>query len=191
MIRPLRFSLLVIFFLPFFTLAQEKDSIVTKKPLTEDLKIVPLDTLVLDEEMVVPMDPVEDAKAPNDMGLAQFKAKTSDTYNLLDNELSARYDSLWMRELINAAPLFDEIYDEVVNLETTSTYELDLPTDTLKIRLERLNEKTPFNVAYNASLENVIKSFLTRKRDLMERMLTVSQFYFPLFEQELDNHDIP
>ena len=191
MIRPLRFSLLVIFFLPFFTLAQEKDSIVTKKPLTEDLKIVPLDTLVLDEEMVVPMDPVEDAKAPNDMGLAQFKAKTSDTYNLLDNELAARYDSLWMRELINAAPLFDEIYDEVVNLETTSTYELDLPTDTLKIRLERLNEKTPFNVAYNASLENVIKSFLTRKRDLMERMLTVSQFYFPLFEQELDNHDIP
>ena len=25
----------------------------------------------------------------------------------------------------------------------------------------------------------------------MERMLTASQFYFPLFEQELDNHDIP
>ena len=25
----------------------------------------------------------------------------------------------------------------------------------------------------------------------MQRMLTASQFYFPLFEQELDNQDIP
>ncbi|MEL6485061.1 MAG: LysM peptidoglycan-binding domain-containing protein, partial [Bacteroidota bacterium] len=37
----------------------------------------------------------------------------------------------------------------------------------------------------------VIKSFLTRKKGLMQRMMTSSQFYFPLFEQELDNQDIP
>lgn len=191
MIRPHRFYLLGIFFLPLVVLAQENDSVSTKTPLAKDLKVVPLDTLVLDEETVVQMGQLEDAKAPNDTGLAQYKSPTSGTYNLRDNELAARYDSLWMRELINAAPLFDEIYEEVVSLDTIATYELDLPTDTLKLRLARLNEKTPFNVAYNTSLENVIRSFLTRKRDLMERMLTVSQFYFPLFEQELDNHDIP
>ncbi len=83
------------------------------------------------------------------------------------------------------------MYDEVSKLDPEKPYEYDLPTDTLKARLARLNEKTPFNVVYNPSLENVIKSFLTRKRDLMNRMLTVSQFYFPLFEQEFDNHDIP
>ena len=54
-----------------------------------------------------------------------------------------------------------------------------------------MNQKTPFNIAYNPSLENVIKSFLVRKRGLIERMLTISQFYFPLFEEQLDNHGIP
>ena len=102
-----------------------------------------------------------------------------------------RYDSLWLAELHKNASLFDEMYSEVSNLREDETYEIDLPTDTLKARLEKLNEKTPFNIAYNPSLESVIKSFLTRKRGLMERMLTASQFYFPLFEQELDNFDVP
>ena len=77
------------------------------------------------------------------------------------------------------------------NLDEDKTIDINLPTDTLKARLAKLNEKTPFNIAYNPSLESVIKSFLVRKRDLMERMLTASQFYFPLFEQELDNQDVP
>ncbi|WP_281541787.1 LysM peptidoglycan-binding domain-containing protein [Maribacter aestuarii] len=190
-IRLHRFYLLGIFILPYFILAQESESVSTKTPITTSLKTLPLDTLVLDEVKVIQVGQLEDTKSPIDTGLAQYKSETTGAYNLLDNELAARYDSLWMKELINAAPLFDEIYEEVANLETSTTYELDLNTDTLKLRLERLNQKTPFNVAYNPSLENVIRSFLTRKRDLMERMLTVSQFYFPLFEQELDNHDIP
>mgnify|MGYP003641779739 CR=1 FL=1 len=48
-----------------------------------------------------------------------------------------------------------------------------------------------FDVEYNPSLESVIQSFLKRRRGLMERMLTLSQFYFPMFEQELANYDIP
>ena len=87
--------------------------------------------------------------------------------------------------------LFEEMYKEVTRSKEDSIRYLELPTDTLKARLKRLDEKTPFNIAYNPSLEKVIKSFLTRKRGLMERMLTASQFYFPMFEQELDNHSIP
>lgn len=102
-----------------------------------------------------------------------------------------QYDSLWLAELHQNASLFDEMYAEVSDLKVDETYVFDLPTDTLKARLKRLNEKTPFNISYNSSLESVIKSFLTRKRGLMERMLTTSQFYFPLFEQELDNYDVP
>nr|WP_273568664.1 LysM peptidoglycan-binding domain-containing protein [Maribacter sp. Hal144] len=127
-----------------------------------------------------------------------FSAKDSKAeYNLKDHPLAAKYDSLWMKELYEAAALYDEMYDEVTTLDPEKElkddedYVYDLPVDTLKARLAKLNQKTPFNIAYNPSLENVIKSFLTRKRGLMERMLTISQFYFPLFEQTLDNHDIP
>lgn len=103
-----------------------------------------------------------------------------------------RYDSLWIAELYRSTSFFDEMHSQLT--DTTDIFvenNIELPTDTLKTRLELLNSKTPFNIAYNPSLERVIKSFLTRKRGLMERMLTKSQFYFPLFEQELDNHNVP
>ncbi|SHG58529.1 membrane-bound lytic murein transglycosylase D [Flagellimonas flava] len=110
---------------------------------------------------------------------------------LKDMEEARNYDSLWLKELHQSAQLFSEMLLEVQNPDAEEITMVDLPTDTLKARLAVLNEKTPFNISYNSSLESVIKSFLTRKKDLMQRMLTASQFYFPLFEQELDNQDIP
>ncbi len=117
--------------------------------------------------------------------------KKDDKYNLEDHALAAKYDSLWLKELAESASLFDEMYDEVTNLEIDENFIGTVDTETLKIRLEKLNQKTPFNVEYNPSLESVIQSFLKRKRGLMERMLTLSQFYFPMFEQELANYNIP
>lgn len=117
---------------------------------------------------------------------------TMGNFKLQDMEEAWKYDSLWLGELTANAKLFSDMQLEVQGeVEPEAGYELILPTDTLKARLARLNERTPFNIAYNPSLESVIKSFLTRRRDLMQRMITSSQFYFPLFEQELDNHNIP
>ena len=66
-----------------------------------------------------------------------------------------------------------------------------LDTELLKQRLAALDQRTPFHIEYNPSLERVIKSFLVRKRELMQRMLTASQFYFPLFEEKLAQYDLP
>ena len=172
---------------PILGLGQNKDSVTT---LIDSLKSNPI---VVHDSLneVVLLDDLDIVNDSPEEKLTLFKPTESSSYNLQDNALAAKYDSLWMKELVDAAPLFEEMYQEVIALDTLSTYELDLPTDTLKLRLARLNEKTPFNVEYNSSLESVIRLFLTRKRDLMERMLTISQFYFPLFEQQLDNNDIP
>ena len=188
------------FFLPFFALlffavsglAQEKDSIPTKK----DIKIIqskdiPLDTTAMDMKGVEQMEQMESSQPIKDNPLVLLKEGDKGANNLQDNPEAAKYDSLWMKELHESAALFDDMYKEVSTLDPEKSYDVELNTDTLKMRLELLNQKTPFNVVYNPSLENVIKSFLTRKRGLMNRMLTVSQFYFPLFEQEFDNHNIP
>ena len=110
---------------------------------------------------------------------------------LADLPLAAQYDKLWMEELRKTADLFEEMQAEVQNPDTTASVLDGFSTEILKQRLSALNEKTPFQIEYNPSLERVIKSFLLGKRDLMERMLTASQFYFPMFEQELDNFNIP
>jgi membrane-bound lytic murein transglycosylase D len=112
-------------------------------------------------------------------------------YDLKDQEELARQDSLWLVELYNAFPFYDTIQTDIANLDVEKTYIVDLPTDTLKARLAKLDAKSPFNIGYNPSLENVIKSFLKRRGPFIERMLTASQFYFPLFEQELDAYNIP
>jgi len=124
------------------------------------------------------------------LNIAAVQEKTEQE-KLKDLAEAYRYDSLWIAELHKNASHFQEMYAEVNNTNVTNEYVLNLPTDTLKARLERLNAKTPFNITYNPSLESVIKSFLLRKRGLMEKMLTKSQFYFPLFEQELDNYNVP
>nr|WP_299486998.1 lytic transglycosylase domain-containing protein [uncultured Allomuricauda sp.] len=119
------------------------------------------------------------------------KADKDNKFNLRDLQEARNYDSLWLKELHASAQLFSEMLLEVQNPSTEEFDIVDLPTDTLKARLALMDEKTPFNISYNPSLESVIKSFLVRKKDLMQRMITASQFYFPLFEQELDNNDIP
>ncbi len=172
-------------------MAQKKKAKTKAANALENSVIIVKDTLVIDKSDVVPLGELDIITKTDEERLVIFKPTEFSIYNLKDHELAAKFDSLWMKELADTAPLFDEMYQEVIELDTSTVYEYNLHSDTLKLRLARLNAKTPFNVAYNPSLENVIKSFLTRKRDLMERMLTVSQFYFPMFEQQLDNHNIP
>lgn len=184
-----RLAFLTLFLCINWLASQETDSI--QNPVTVT------DTTTLDLKGVEQMERMDTKVELVDNPLVIIKQEGKVKYNLKDHAAAARYDSLWMKELYENAALFDEMYEEVstqsleVAPEEEELYTYDLPTDSLKARLAKLNQKTPFNVVYNPSLENVIKSFLTRKRDLMQRMLTTSQFYFPLFEQQLDNHDIP
>ena len=111
-------------------------------------------------------------------------------YALKDYSASKRVDQLLLEEFLHSG-LYDTIYKDISNLEYEHIDYIDLPTDTLKARLAILDQKTPFNIAYNESLENVIKMFLKNKRAFLTRVMARSKFYFPLFEQMLDQYDIP
>ncbi|MBT8395105.1 MAG: LysM peptidoglycan-binding domain-containing protein [Flavobacteriaceae bacterium] len=109
---------------------------------------------------------------------------------LTDDEFAAGIDQKWMDELYSNS-LYDTIYKSVSELKYDEVYYPDLPTDTLKARLEQLNARTPFNVEYNRSLESVIKTYLKNRRQSLERLMALSELYFPMFERELDNQNIP
>ncbi|MDH7446338.1 LysM peptidoglycan-binding domain-containing protein [Aquimarina sp. 2201CG14-23] len=116
--------------------------------------------------------------------------KDSVMYVAKDHPKMSQLDAIWKQELYNSS-LFDSIYKSVTELEYEPVEFVDLPTDTLKARLKELNARTPFNVEYNASLESVIKNYLKNRHEHLERLMALSEFYFPLFEQELDNQNIP
>ena len=112
---------------------------------------------------------------------------------LKDHPEAARFDSLWLRELRLANQNFTEMYGEVQSAgsDTLAVAADSISTELLKERLRLLDEKTPFNISYNPSLERVIRHFLTHRRELMQRMLSASEFYFPLFEETLDKYNLP
>ena len=109
---------------------------------------------------------------------------------LQDNAMAQDFDEKWMEELYSNS-LFDTIYRDVTDLKYEAVYYPELSTDTLKARLERLNARTPFNVEYNPQLESVIKGWLKNRHQSFERLMGLSKYYFPMFERELDNYNIP
>ncbi|MBB1149231.1 transglycosylase SLT domain-containing protein [Myroides sp. NP-2] len=113
--------------------------------------------------------------------------------SFVNHSTSERIEKLWLGELINQ-DLYEEMNADLTGDEFFSedAGEYDgLTTEVLKERLALLNEKTPFNVEYNESLERLIKSFLKKRKKSFERLLGLSEYYFPLFEEQLAKNNIP
>lgn len=110
---------------------------------------------------------------------------------VFDNEHAASLDQKWLEDLYGNNTLYDTVYESVTDLSFEKVEYPELPTETLKARLKALDAKTPFNVEYNEGLESVIKTYLKNRREILQRLITLSSYYFPMFEQELDNHNIP
>ncbi|THD69329.1 LysM peptidoglycan-binding domain-containing protein [Robertkochia marina] len=116
--------------------------------------------------------------------------KKGGRYVLPDDAFAKNVDSLWLEQFYGSG-MFDTIYKDIETMEFEKVADVELPTDTLKARLERLNSKTPFNIEYNPILESVINNFLKHRQKQLTRLIALSKYYFPLFEQEFDRHDIP
>ena len=99
-------------------------------------------------------------------------------------------DSLLVFEKFNS-PLLDTIEYVIDDKDITVNPNLVLTTDLLKERLTKLNENTPFNLAYNPSLEKVINSYLRYRKKYYPALMAKAKYYFPVFEQFLGQYDIP
>lgn len=99
-------------------------------------------------------------------------------------------DRRWIQEL-NNQELFEAMEDDVSNIYKDEEVTYELSTALLKERLKEMNEKTPFNIEYNETLERVIKSFLKNRKRSFERLIGLSHYYFPMFEEHLAKYDVP
>lgn len=106
------------------------------------------------------------------------------------DEMATCIDSMWMKEL-TSLDIYNTMLEDIKNVDVDQPVDYELPTDVLKERLRRLDEKSPFNIEYNPGLENVIKSFLKNRKKHFERLMGISQFYFPIFEEEMAKNNIP
>lgn len=122
----------------------------------------------------------------------EFHKIIGDSLELIleDYQKSMELDSVWRNQLADQS--YSERLEKVIKDSLDSkTINTDLSTKLLKVRLAILNSKTPFNIEYNESLESVIAYFLKREKQGTERLMGLSEFYFPLFEATLDKYDVP
>ena len=126
-------------------------------------------------------------EAFNELGYASvFSDQRLPSYAIPDSTRAFKYDSIWLEKLKETRTLFTLIHET-----TGDNIEKKVNKELLIDRFETINQKTPFQIAYNPILEREIAKYLRGDATLIRRMLQVSAFYFPLFEQVLDENDLP
>ena len=102
----------------------------------------------------------------------------------------ALIDSLLM-DTKYKSPLYETVTYIIQDAEEKEVFNVELSTAVLKERLQNINAKTPFHIAYNPALEKVIKSYLKYRKRYYPALMARAVYYFPMFEKYLDQYDIP
>lgn len=110
--------------------------------------------------------------------------------SFVNDEIAECVDSMWLKELSNQ-DIFTELENDIATIDVDQKVDYDLSTELLKKRLKEMDAKSPFNIQYNPALENVIKSFLKNRKKSFERLMAISEYYFPMFEESLAKQNVP
>ncbi len=108
----------------------------------------------------------------------------------VQDNIASCVDSLWMKELTNL-DIYNDISVDIKNINIDKKVDFELPTELLKARLAIMDAKSPFNIEYNQGLENIIKLFLKNRKKSFERLMAISEFYFPMFEEAMARQNVP
>ncbi len=106
------------------------------------------------------------------------------------DEMASCVDSLWLKEL-TSLDIYEDMSSDVKNFDFDESVDYELSTELLKQRLKALDAKSPFNIEYNQGLENIIKSFLKNRKRSYARLMAISEYYFPMFEEALARYNVP
>ncbi len=106
------------------------------------------------------------------------------------DHMAACVDSLWMKELVSL-DIYNDLANDIKTINLDEKVDYDLSTELLKQRLAEMDAKSPFNIEYNPGLENIIKSFLKNRKRAYERLMAISEYYFPMFEEALAKQNVP
>ena len=110
--------------------------------------------------------------------------------SFVNDDMASCVDSLWTKELTDL-DLYKDLSKDIETINTDEKVDYELPTELLKSRLEAMNAKSPFNIQYNQGLENIIKSFLKNRKKSFERLMAISDYYFPMFEETFAKENVP
>ncbi|OSY88873.1 murein transglycosylase [Tenacibaculum holothuriorum] len=137
--------------------------------------------------------PIDSLKVQVDsIFVAKDSIEKPQTVELYSDADLKKIDSLLIEEQFSSS-LFDSIR-YVINdkdIQFGKGVYTKIPTEILKKRLASIDERTPFHLAYNPALEKVINGYLKYRTKYYPKLMGRAKYYFPMFEQYLDQFNIP
>ncbi len=110
--------------------------------------------------------------------------------SFVDHKSATAIDAKWLKQ-VYTEDLFLELQESLIDVDMEQPVDYQLSTELLKKRLKKLDSKSPFNIDYHPSLENLIKYYLKNRKHSYERLMAVSEYYFPMFEATLAKYKVP
>ena len=110
---------------------------------------------------------------------------------------------------MNLSPLCSQNKQEVVNFHNDKFLKLDtlfsnfkliesniikdssFNEELIRLRLDSLNQLTPLELTYNQTVLKFIKFYIKQRKSQVAKLLALSDYYFPIFEEYLDKYSMP
>jgi peptidoglycan lytic transglycosylase D len=109
---------------------------------------------------------------------------------IIDDPIIAALDSLYKLDL------FEKGYGKIAYPKNPK---YNFPHDSVprydemvyESRMAKIDAASPFDLQYNPVVKGYVDMYTIRRRELVSRMMALSQFYFPMFEEQLDKYNLP
>lgn len=99
-------------------------------------------------------------------------------------------DSLLMSmHSYNTVAAFEEFFNDFIQIDTTEILTSNIPDSVYQARLKAI--LSPIGLPWNDIVKQFVISYTTNRRTTMSNVLSRSQYYFPIIEQELMNSGLP
>lgn len=123
----------------------------------------------------------------------ELKAIDIEAINLEDDPYVAQLDSLLHFTFFKDARQVNSTTEFLPNISQDSALSLipEFEDSIYALRLAELNEGTPFSLDYNTYVRRYIDVYSKKRREQVSRMMGLSAYYFPMFEEALDRHGLP
>ena len=102
-----------------------------------------------------------------------------------DNPIVASFDSLLLSNLSFSDALFS--YDSAMEASPPPVFS----DSVYSARIQHMDTKTPIDLVYNPYVKQYINVYTKQRRQQMSRMMGLAAYYFPVFEEVLDQFNLP
>ena len=86
---------------------------------------------------------------------------------------------------------YDTLLSNFKLIESNIISDSSFNEEVIKLRLDSLNKLTPLELTYNQTVLKFIKFYIKQRKSQVAKLLALSDYYFPIFEEYLDKYSMP